>query len=66
MSLNIFNIFFHVIVVIMNGIKYCPTEISHVQALDSSYHELRIMLDQRFIPYYAVCRQGFCLMVGQT
>jgi hypothetical protein len=41
--------------IIMNGIKYCPTEISHAQALDLSYREIRIMLNQRFIPY-VVCR----------
>jgi hypothetical protein len=37
--------------IIMNGIVYCPTEISHVQVLALSYHELRIMLNQHFIPY---------------
>jgi hypothetical protein len=59
MSVNIFNIFLHVIAIIMNGIKYCPTQISHTQALDSSDRELRIMVDQHFIPYYALCQQWF-------
>jgi hypothetical protein len=54
-SINTRNIFLHVMTIIMNGIKYCLTEISHVQALDLSYRELRIMLNQHFIPY-AVCR----------
>jgi hypothetical protein len=55
MSVNILNIFLHVMAFVINGIKYCLTEISHVQALDSSYHQLRIMLDHHFIPY-ALCR----------
>jgi hypothetical protein len=55
MSVNILNIFLHVMAFVINGIKYCLTEISHAQALDSSYHQLRIMPDHHFIPY-ALCR----------
>jgi hypothetical protein len=55
MSANALNIFLHVMAIIMNGFKYCPIEISHVQVLTSAYHELRIMPNQRFIPY-VVCR----------
>jgi hypothetical protein len=51
MSLNTSNIFLHVMAIIMNGIKYCPTEISHMQVLNSSYRELRIMANQHLIPY---------------
>jgi hypothetical protein len=54
MSVNILNIFLQVMAFVINGIKYCLTEISHVQALDSSYHQLRIMSDHHFIPY-ALC-----------
>jgi hypothetical protein len=55
MSVNTLNIFLHVMAIIMNGIKYCPTEISHAQVLDLSYRDLRIMSNQCFIPY-DVCR----------
>jgi hypothetical protein len=51
MSLNTSNIFLHVMAIIMNGIKYCPTEICHMQVLNSSYRELRIMPNQHLIPY---------------
>jgi hypothetical protein len=40
MFVNTQNIFIHVMTIIMNGVKYCPTEISHMQALDLSYCEL--------------------------
>jgi hypothetical protein len=55
MSVKTLNIFLHVMAIIMNGTKYCPTEIFHVQVLNLSYHGLRIMLNQHFIPY-VVCR----------
>jgi hypothetical protein len=35
----------------MNGLKYCLAEISHVPALVPTYRVLRIIPDQRFIPY---------------
>jgi hypothetical protein len=33
MCVNIFNIFLHVMTFVINGIKYCLTEIFHAQAL---------------------------------
>jgi hypothetical protein len=55
MSVNIFNIFLHVMAFVKNGIKYYLTEIFHAQALVSFYRQLRIMSDHHFIPY-VLCR----------
>jgi hypothetical protein len=50
MSINACRIFLHIIFIIMNGIEYCLTKVTHTRALDPSYRELRMKLNQRFSP----------------
>jgi hypothetical protein len=44
--------FFHVTHVIMNEVYYCPTDLSHAQVCDLSYHEFQSRADTPFHTLY--------------